>query len=89
MREINLGESLVSIGFATVIDKPLKTDDKYVSYYNGLKQAEQYALRKKLGIKYYIKPTKQILATIVKRISKLLNNTAKQKTVNVSKVAVA
>lgn len=88
MREVNIGESLVSIGFATVIDKPLKTDDKYVAYYNGLKQAEAYALRKKLGIKYYIKPTKQAILTIAKKISKLLNDTTKQKTVNLSKVAV-
>ncbi|CAH1155004.1 unnamed protein product [Phaedon cochleariae] len=60
---INIGENMVKIGFAVPvpIEKPLTEDVGYLKYYAQLQNAEKYALRKKLGLKYYIKPTKTVL----------------------------
>lgn len=90
MRIVNLGESLISIGFGSIIDKTLKTDDKYwADYYKKLKKAEAYALRKKLGIKYYISPTRQVLTSFGKRVEDLIRKAAKTKATTVAKVSTA
>lgn len=87
---MNLGESLVSIGFGSIVDNSLKTDDKYwANYYRKLKKAEAYALRKKLGIKYYINPTRQVLSLFGKKVEDLIRKAAKTKSTNVAKVATA
>lgn len=87
MRIVNLGESLVSIGFGSIIDNTLKTDDKYwANYYKKLKKAEAYALRKKLGIKYYVTPTRQVLSLFGKKVEELIRKAAKTKTTTVAKV---
>ncbi|XP_028139775.1 uncharacterized protein LOC114333970 [Diabrotica virgifera virgifera] len=59
---INIGESLVKIGFALPehIEKPLSEDPFFLRYYGLLLKAEKVALRKKLGLKYYIIPTKKV-----------------------------
>lgn len=90
MRTVNVGESLVSIGFGSIIDNTLKTDDKYwINYYNKLKKAEAYALRKKLGIKYYVNPTRQVLSTFGRKVEELIRKAAKTRTAKVAKVSTA
>lgn len=84
---MNVGESLVAIGFAT-IEKPLKTDNS-VDYCKKLETAENQALRKRLGLKYYIKPTKQALVFIKSSISDLIKKLEKQSSQKVPKVAVS
>ncbi|KAF2901135.1 hypothetical protein ILUMI_05054 [Ignelater luminosus] len=71
LRTINVAESLISVGFGTItnIEKPLSVNPAYTKYYNRLKTAEIYALRKKMGIKYYIKPTASILSKIGKTVA--------------------
>ncbi|KAJ8926054.1 hypothetical protein NQ315_009909 [Exocentrus adspersus] len=63
---INVGENLVRIGFGMTdrIDKPLVEDPVFSRYYERLKRAERYAIRKKLGLRYYIKPTKEVLVAL-------------------------
>lgn len=63
METVNIGEKLLKIGFATREDipKPLSDNSKYLKYYKILQNAENYALRKQLGLKYYIKPTKEVI----------------------------
>ncbi|XP_023016058.2 protein C3orf33 homolog [Leptinotarsa decemlineata] len=60
---VNVGEKLVKIGFAVpeLIEKPLLEDTLYMRYYKLLQKAEKHAQYKKLGLKYYIKPTKQAI----------------------------
>lgn len=62
---------MISIGFGTItnIEKPLTVNPAYTKYYNRLKTAETYALRKKMGIKYYIKPTASILSKVGKTVA--------------------
>lgn len=76
---MDIGESLVAIGFGNVIEKPLKTDPADVSYFNKLKAAEERALKKRLGIRYYIKPTKMFVLKLASKITQWLNSTQKQK----------
>ncbi|XP_018572144.1 uncharacterized protein LOC108911644 isoform X1 [Anoplophora glabripennis] len=63
---VNIGESLVRIGFgATENNEKALVEDRLRShYYNQLRNAELYALRKRLGLRYYIKPTKKVLTTL-------------------------
>lgn len=90
MRTVNVGESLVSIGFGTIANSILKTDDKYwTNYYKKLKKAEAYALRKKLGIKYYVNPTRQVLTTFAKKVEELIKKASKTRTAKVAKVSTA
>lgn len=91
LRIINVGESLVSVGFGMLgtVEIPLTTSTAYNKYYNRLKVAEAYAIRKKLGIKYYIKPTKSILAKLGKKINKLIVSQTQKPSVNVPKLAAA
>lgn len=85
-----MGESLVSIGFGSIADSTLKTDDKYwANYYKKLKKAESYALRKKLGIKYYVNPTRQVLSTFGKKVEDLIKKAAKTKTAKIAKATTA
>lgn len=67
----------MAIGFATIADRqgaPLSFPE-YATYYNRLINAEKYALHKKLGMKYYVKPTKSFLLRFVKFLSKLVSKT--------------
>lgn len=70
---LNVGESLVKIGFAQTvsIQSPLLEDTQLLSYYKKLQAAENYALRKQLGLKYYIKPTKKSLQRLLKNLTNL------------------
>lgn len=79
----NVGENLVKIGFGQPesIQQPLTEDPAFLNYYRRLQAAEQYALRKKLGFKYYVKPTKNALIGLVKN----LNNLSKTFTKTVKK----
>lgn len=79
-RTINLGESLVAIGFATTADLQgtSLSFPECATYYNKLLNAEKYASHKKLGIKYYIKPTKSILLKFVKFLSNLVPKTPRK-----------
>ncbi|RZC32443.1 uncharacterized protein BDFB_003161 [Asbolus verrucosus] len=79
-RTINIGESLVRVGFGQVvdIDKPISKDRTYLTYCNRLQVAENYALRKKLGMKYYMKPAKAVLIYIAKNLNKFMLNTYRQ-----------
>lgn len=88
---MNVGESLVSIGFGTIVETPLKTDDKYwINYYNKLKRAEAYALRQKLGLKYYVKPTKEMLSFIGRKVNGLIKKAvAKSSAAKVPKLSTA
>ncbi|KAI4468916.1 protein c3orf33 [Holotrichia oblita] len=72
-RVIDLGVSLVSIGFGNLIESPIGKKDKDYRYYTELIYARERALRKKMGFKYYIKPTKLILAMISRQISIAMN----------------
>lgn len=60
---INIGERLVKIGFAVPehIKTPLSEDPSFRKYYSLLLRAEKEALRKRLGYKYYIIPTKKLI----------------------------
>lgn len=70
---VNVGESLVNIGFGTInIDRPLSTHKENLLYYNKLKNAELQLEKKQLGVKYYIKPTKLILKSIFAMISNMI-----------------
>ncbi|KAF7274492.1 protein C3orf33 [Rhynchophorus ferrugineus] len=80
---LNVGERLVKIGFAQTvsIEHPLLEDSQVMTYYKGLQAAENYALRKKIGLKYYIKPTKnafQVLFKNINTLSKVLTKSAKK-----------
>lgn len=74
LETVNLGEKLLKIGFATIeeIPKPLSDDNKYHQYYRLLQGAENVALRRKLGLKYYIKPTTQVIYALLENLSKLI-----------------
>lgn len=75
-KQINIGESLIKIGFAE-IEKPLKEDPNFQTYFNRLHSAELYFLRKKLGLKYYIKPTKRALSQIANKLNELIHRSTK------------
>lgn len=79
-RTVNLGESLVAIGFATTADLPgaSLSFPECATYYKKLINAEKYALHKKLGVKYYIKPTKSVLLKFVKFLSNLVPKTPRK-----------
>ncbi|KAJ3648948.1 hypothetical protein Zmor_014696 [Zophobas morio] len=72
-RVINVGESLVKIGFGQVtkVDKSMSNDRNYLTYCSRLQAAENYALKKKLGAKYYIKPTTDALTSLAKSFRRL------------------
>lgn len=69
LQTINVGEQLLKVGFATreEIPRPLSNDSKYFSYYRILHKAEHFALRKQLGLKYYVKPTKDIIYLLLEK----------------------
>lgn len=78
----------MKIGFGSTVDKLLKADDKaFINYYQKLKVAEEYALRKKLGVKYYIKPTKRVVSLIGKQLGKLVTAGTKSTVAKVPKLA--
>ncbi|CAH1114978.1 unnamed protein product [Psylliodes chrysocephalus] len=74
---INVGESLIKIGFALPepIRKPLSEDSTFLKYYALLINAEKYAQRKQMGLKYYIIPTKRILSKSLERLIALFHIT--------------
>lgn len=74
---------MVKIGFAQTvsIERPLLEDSQFLTYYKGLQAAENYALRKKIGLRYYIKPTTNALQVLFKNIntlSKVLTKSTKK-----------
>lgn len=73
-RVINVGESLAGIGFGAVedIEKQLEKNREYITYYNKLKASETKALKKKMGVKYYIKPTKMAFQAFSQKIKTLI-----------------
>ncbi|XP_066247174.1 protein C3orf33 homolog [Euwallacea similis] len=76
---LNVGESLLKIGFGQTepVMPPLSLDPKFLSYYKRLQAAEKVALRKKLGLKYYVKPTKNALTILYKSLNELSKNLTK------------
>ncbi|KAL1505660.1 hypothetical protein ABEB36_005170 [Hypothenemus hampei] len=91
---LNVGESLLKIGFGLTepVLPPLSADPKFVTYYKRLQAAENYALRKKLGFKYYIKPTKNALANLynhLNNLSKSLTKTTKKQIKNIHHMSSA
>ncbi|KAK9883881.1 hypothetical protein WA026_004820 [Henosepilachna vigintioctopunctata] len=71
---VNVGECLVKIGFAETvpIEKSILNDTQHAHYYKSLHSAELYALKKKLGLKYYSNILKSILEML---LMKLVNYT--------------
>ncbi|XP_050308410.1 uncharacterized protein LOC126744880 [Anthonomus grandis grandis] len=69
---LNVGENLLKIGFGQTepVHPPLCEDPLFLTYYRRLKAAENFALKKKLGLKYYIAPTKHALTSLIKKIAK-------------------
>ncbi|GJQ80166.1 hypothetical protein Trydic_g23744 [Trypoxylus dichotomus] len=92
-RVIDLGVSLVSIGFGSLIESPIGKKDKDYKYYTQLISARENALRKEMGLKYYIKPTKLVLSSISQQlrfIASLLSKRLLKKTsTNVPKTIAA
>ncbi|KAJ8973522.1 hypothetical protein NQ317_014247 [Molorchus minor] len=84
LHEINIGENLVKIGFGLPenIEKPFTDDPSFLAYYNSLKRAQKYAIRKQLGLKYYVQPTKEVLVYLYRilsnRLSYLANRISRQ-----------
>ncbi|EFA07234.1 uncharacterized protein LOC659618 [Tribolium castaneum] len=76
-RVVNVGESLVRIGFGQVVDvdKPISSDRTFLAYYHRLQGAEKYAKRKKMGLKYYINPTKSALVLAAKSLNSMVLST--------------
>ncbi|XP_060517467.1 uncharacterized protein LOC132696580 [Cylas formicarius] len=76
----NIGEHLVRIGFAKMepIQPTLLEDPKVLVYYKRLRAAERYALRKKQGLKYYVKPTQDAVLLLFKQIKGLMKIFQKQ-----------
>lgn len=74
---INIAADLVKIGFGVTekVEKPLAEDLLHSRYYDQLRTAELYALRKRLGLRYYIKPTKRFLTTLGVYLYVLLGKT--------------
>lgn len=73
-RVIDLGVSLVSIGFGNLIETPIGKKHKDYKYYKQLLLAKETALRKKMGYRYYVKPTKLVLVAIYHQLSVLVNS---------------
>lgn len=71
-----MAESLIAIGFGTLtnIEKPLFPSSEYKKYYSLLRAAEKYALKQKLGIKYYIKPTKEVLYKLYNKLNNVIGS---------------
>ncbi|KAJ8963319.1 hypothetical protein NQ318_018788 [Aromia moschata] len=78
-KAVNIGENLVKIGFGVTenIEKPLTEDPDFLLYYKRLQQAQKYAVRKQLGFKYYLKPTKNALISVMKTLNHLLKQLPK------------
>ncbi|CAG9765282.1 unnamed protein product [Ceutorhynchus assimilis] len=69
---LNVGESLVKIGFAQLAPThSLAQDPALLSYFKKLQAAESVALRNQLGLKYYIKPTKAALRSLARNLTNL------------------
>lgn len=77
---LNVGEKLLKIGFGqtTPVLPPLSQDPTFLIYYKRLQAAEDFALRKKLGFKYYVKPTKDALGTLFKNLADLTRKARKE-----------
>lgn len=68
------------IGFGQVVEmtQPISRDKQFLSYYNTLQHAENYAIRKRLGLKYYLKPTKTVLIYLGQSLNRLVLGTYRQ-----------
>lgn len=89
---LNVGETLLRIGFGQVepVKPPLSLDPSFIIYFKRLQAAEHFALRQKLGFKYYIKPTKKAIQNLIKQLqelSKTLPETAMKSFKRVSKLS--
>lgn len=87
-----MGETLLKIGFGQVepVKPPLSLDPSFIIYFKRLQAAENFALRKKLGFKYYIKPTKKAVENLFKQLqelSKTLPGTAMKRFKSVSQLS--
>lgn len=71
---VNVGESLVGVGFGTIenISKPLTSKEAQV-YFSKLKNADLQLQKKQLGLKYYIKPTKLVLHSMFVMINEAIS----------------
>lgn len=65
-----MGEHLVKIGFGSMeaIRPPLSEDPAFLTYYSRLKVAEKQWMRKQLGLRYYVKPTREMLETLARQL---------------------
>lgn len=87
---VNVGESLVAVGFGTIENTEKSIMNKEtVAYFNKLKNAELQLEKKQLGLKYYIKPTKLVLNSMYKNISKVISRSKAMTSKKVPKAAVA
>lgn len=59
----------IGFGETVTIGRPLIDDKNFLSYYYRLQTAQTQAIRKKMGLKYYIKPTKNALVLLLKNIN--------------------
>ncbi|CAH2007258.1 unnamed protein product [Acanthoscelides obtectus] len=85
---LNVGESLLKIGFAVTEHptKPLSEDPSYLTYYHRLQSAENYALRQKMGLRYYIAPTRELIFKLYSWLNILIDRLIKQITKTLPKV---
>ncbi|XP_017777061.1 PREDICTED: uncharacterized protein LOC108563029 [Nicrophorus vespilloides] len=90
MKYVNVGESLVSIGFGTVQPFEAGSNITKMVYLARLRSAEKVALKRQMGFNYYVKPTKEILIKLSKRLNELIRETAKKQLdkLNVPKIAL-
>jgi len=77
VKQINVGESLISVGFGA-IELDNITNKLHTKYINKLRYAEDRALRREMGMKYYVKPTKLIIISVIKSINNMIQKTKKK-----------
>jgi len=80
-----VAQSLIEIGFGK-LDRQCLDNATQFTYINTLKAAENRALRKEMGIKYYVKPTKLILISIANKLGRLMDKIKRNQTLKVPKV---
>ncbi|VEN48723.1 unnamed protein product [Callosobruchus maculatus] len=85
---LNVGESLLKIGFAVIEQprKPLSEDSSYLTYYHRLQSAEKYALRQRMGLKYYVAPTLELSRRFYHWLRILLEHLVRQLTRTVPRI---
>ena len=74
---MDLGSSLVRVGFANIIETIHKEHTNY-AYLKKLKAAHTVALKRELGVKYYINLTTLVFTNILRKIFNIVSLMAKK-----------